>query len=372
MLMPNSHPLIEQLARDHHEHLTWLQRRLAGRLAPDEIEDILQAAYAKALIALADSGETAPTFESDDHARAWLRTIAANLATDVDRQRHGRRPSERAARPRHVPLDAPGGPLALHDVLVDVEDDVLAAVERERLQPSVSRAIDALKPEHQQILKLRYGDDLEPPAIMLLEGINRRQWEGRHTRALKAFARALAKLHVSAECGQTRRLLRRDPATLLRPGTGRERDHVDSCVACAAFARSAQLTLATMPLPLPIEAWRYEILDYFDAGRAPGSRTRQAVRQSTSGSSRAGTVAGKLAVLAGSAALVIAGLAAVDGLPRMGDHSPRAAEQERSADLGSANDDATGWATHDTPRRALERSAREMARRRARAARSAR
>lgn len=370
--MPDSHPLIERLARDHHEHLLWLRRRLAGRLAADEVEDVLQAAYARALIALAGSGDSAPTFQSDDQARGWLRTIAANLATDLDRQRHGRRPGERAARPRRVAADVEDGALALRDVSVDVEHEVLETVERESQQPFVSRAIGTLKPEHQQILKLRYGDNLDPPAIMLLEGINRRQWEGRHTRALKAFTRALARLHVTTDCAQMRRHLRRDPATLLRAGTGRARDHVDSCLACGAFARSAQSALATMPLPLPIAAWRYEVLDYFDAGWGSGSGSRPATAQLTSGSSKAATVAGKLAILAGSATLAIAGVVVVDGLTRTGDTRPGAAESERPRRLGSANGDHTGWATHDTPRRALERSAREMARRRARAARSAR
>lgn len=245
--MSDSHPLIQQLAAEHAEHLRWLRARMRGRLPADDAEDVLQAAYANALRSLRGSNASRPPqFATPDKATAWFRTIAGNLAIDDERRQRGRSGQRRdPERPR----PAPGTELPLVDAGVDVEGDVLNAIERESHQPIIVRAIAALAPEHRQILQLRYGRDLEPAAIMLLENITRRQWDGRHDRALKAFARALARVQVNSECRRTRRLLRRSPAALLRPAAAAPtRAHVETCLACGAFARSTHVRLARSPL----------------------------------------------------------------------------------------------------------------------------
>jgi RNA polymerase sigma factor (sigma-70 family) len=360
--MPERHPLIERLAADHQEHLVWLRRRMRGRLAPDEAEDMLQAAYAKALRALqASRVDGGLDFGSVEEAGAWLRTIAVNLAIDDDRRRHGRvgpaRPD--TMRPRLV---AEHERLAV-DAGVDVEDHVVGVVAREADQRLVARALTTLAPEHRQILQLRYGWSLEPGAIMLLERISRRQWDGRHTRAVKALVRALARLHLTAECRQTRGLLRRSPAALLqRGGDGSAaRAHVDACLACGAFARCTQAALAVAPLPLPIEEWRFEILEYFGRPVRPPSAPADGGGHAVGASGTSGASA--VAALA----LVAASLAAAGGLIGL----ERAG---RSSSDGSSNVDpgadvrrggSTRWADHATGRQALERSLRGLSVRRA-------
>nr|MBA2644266.1 sigma-70 family RNA polymerase sigma factor [Solirubrobacterales bacterium] len=245
--------LLRQLAERHEQHLRWLRWRLGPGASPDDVEDILQGAYARALTALRRADD-APAFADAGRAQAWLRTIALNLALDIERQRRGRPRDGRERRLAQSSLDA-DGLRALPDTRVHIEDDVLESLERDARRPLIAGAIGSLDPTHRQILQLRYGRDLEPAAIMVLEGLNRRQWEGRHTRAVKALGRALARLHVSSECGQTRRLLRRSPTDLLGRGRTPASDHVASCVACGAFARSAQYALATLPLPMAIAAW---------------------------------------------------------------------------------------------------------------------
>lgn len=349
--MPSGQVLIEQLARDHADHLRWLCRRTHGRLSPDEAEDILQAAYAKALRILdRPDGPAMPRFDTVDQARAWLRRIAVNLAVDDDRHRHGRG-AARHALPRRPSL-ASDRELPRLDAGVDVEADALRGVERERQRVVIARALAALAPEHRQVLHLRYARSLDPAAIMLLENITRRQWDGRHTRALKAFAGALSRLHVSAECRQTRRLLRHSPATLLQRGrSGAAGAHIDGCVACGAFARSTHAALAGLPLPMAIDEWRYQLLDYFGGGR-PTTAPRVCSDGQVAGSATAH--AGKLAAMLTATAVAVAGVTAFD----RGGRTTTGARAERPAAPQALKRTAgTEWAHHATERQALEQAA---------------
>ncbi len=357
--------LLRQLAEHHEQHLRWLSRRLGSTVSPHEIEDVLQGAYTRALAALRRPQDTS-SFEDLGRAGAWLRTIALHLALDIERQRRGRPGDGRERRLDPASLDAEGLP-SLADARVHLEDDVLESLERDARRLLIADAIGALDPKHQQILQLRYGRDLDPATIMVLEGLSRGQWEGRHTRAVNALGRALARLQVSSECGRTRRLLRRSPADLLGGSQGPASDHVATCVACGAFARSAQYALATLPLPLAIAAWRYDAAECLvrpasrhgsDPG-AGGPGPRQ------SGAARA--AAGKLAALATAGAMGVCALAAGERIGALASDAGAGSPPPMRA----TPETALSLAAHETPAQALARSAREMARRRAKARRAA-
>lgn len=373
----SSQALVEQLAERHDAHLRWLRARLSGRLADDEFEDILQAAYARALTSLSAPVGKRPHFAELEQAVAWLRTVALNLAHDVARERHGRPGPGRAPRPASIALDEYAAGQLVADV--DVEDEVLESVDRADHRSLVLEAIAGLDPRHRQILQLRYGQDLGPAAVMVLVGLDRRQWDGRHTRALKAFGRALARLQVSRDCGRTRSLLRQTPASLLKP-EGEAGDHIASCVACAAFSAAARFAMVALPLPVTIEPWRLDALDVLSrpsssARPAPDGATIAAVDATTTAGGAATPTTGLAATagaLAAAGALAVAGALALAGLAADGHgrQPPERAEPKATThkpDVGTTQT-GTRLAVHHTSRQALERGAREMARRRSEAA----
>ena len=354
--------LVEQLAAQHETHLRWLRLRVDACLAPDEIEDVLQTAYARALAALTGSAPGRPEFASPGQATAWLRRIALNHARDVVRERRGRSGGERSPRPALVSLDGAGCSDLVADS--DVEGEFLGAAQRDEERRLVLEAIARLDERHRQILQLRYGRGLSPAAVMVLAGLDRRQWDGRHTRALKAFGRALARVPAGRECRRTRRLLKSSPADLLSPGGGAAAEHVGSCLSCAALSSAARFAMSALPLPLVIEAWRLAAAEVLNASPAHDPATGvQAVAQKSS----IGEVSSSIAVPAGS--LAVAGAIALAALALGGSpgrSGPEAGARPPSRDSHSVQrGTGTRLAGHLTPRQSIERAARETARRRA-------
>ena len=357
--------VVEQLAREHDAHLRWLSARLQGRLACDEVEDVLQAAYARALTALSKPACERPRFERPDQATAWLRTIALNHARDVVRERHGRAGDRRVRRPAPVGLEDAACATLTADV--DVEGEVIDALQRDAERRAVLEAVARLDDRHRQILQLRYGRDLPPAAIMVLVGLDRRQWDGRHTRALKAFSRALGRLGATRECRRTRSLLRDMPAALLGSARGPAAEHIGSCLSCAAFSRAVRHAMSTLPLPLAIEAWRFDAMEALapwragDAEPAVAGTSRGPSVEAAPGGVSAGLGAAKL--VASICATALAGLAIAIMPDRPSDaRRPAAGPAPPSSALGASR---TRLASHLTPRQTLERAARETGRRRA-------
>ena len=357
--------LLRQLAERHEFHLRWLRRRLGSTVAAEDVEDFVQGAYDRALTALRDRA-SAPSFDDPRRADAWLRTIALNLALDTIRQRRGRSRDNGAGRLQPVSLDADDVP-SLPDGRVPIEDEVLESLERDARRQVIADAIGTLDAGHRQILQLRYGRGLDPQAIMVLEGLNRRQWDGRHTRAIKAFGRALARHHISSECGRTRRLLRRSPGELLGHGHAPARDHVADCVACGAFARAAQFALAMPPLPSAIAAWRYEAAERLVRARRPDAPEPSGGHADWTPADLLRTAEVKLVAAITATAFGIFAMAGVDR--SHGTATDPEADTRTSRRIPP--DSGLALAAHETPAQALTRSAREMARARARAARTA-
>ena len=365
--------LVEALAGHHEAHLRWLRGRTHGRLAPDEVEDALQAAYARALTALSAAEPERVHFPGPEQATAWLRTIALNVAHDVVRQRRGRSGDGRIPRPPHVSLDDAACARLVADV--DVESEAVGAVVRESYRRAVVEAIARMDDRHRQILQLRYGRDLPPSTIMVLVGLDRRQWDGRHTRALKAFGRSLARVSVTRDCRRTRTLLKDSPASLLQRGRGEAGDHVASCLPCSAFANAARFAMSALPLPLAIEAWRLDAVEVLapPAPRPSAAGSRGALEAEPPGDATVAVQAASPAlaaaagVMAAVAAMFVSGL--VVGAPL--EAAPEAPETGPARSARLVTHPGTRLAGHLTPRQALERAARESGRRRARSARRA-
>ena len=362
--------LVEALAEQHDAHLRWLRSRTRGRLAADEVEDVLQAAYARALAALSAPGPERPDFASAERATAWLRTIAFNGALDLLRHRRGRSGDGRTPRPPDIGLDDVGGEVLVAEV--DVEAEAIRAVERESLRRVVVQAVSRIDERHRQILQLRYGRDLPPAAIMVLVGLDRRQWEGRHTRALKAFGRALARASLSSDCRDTRRLLKASPAGLLQRGGGASGDHIASCLGCSAFANAARFAMSALPLPLAIEAWRLDAVEVLAPVRSDRSTavTRVAARPKSAADVATISPAGISSLAAAAGAMAAGGAAVLVALAMAGDPTPtrQPAGAEAAPPAGAEGRSGTRLASHLTPRQTLERAARETGRRRARSA----
>jgi RNA polymerase sigma factor (sigma-70 family) len=241
---------LARLARDNPQHLRWLHRQVSDAFVPEDLADILQDAHVDATVALHSSNP--PAFSDWSRAVAWFRRICFTTAIDVMRRRDGRRPSERAARPKLVSLEGlledpnrPEAALAIADEALETMGVDTGAHE---VRLAIREAVRRLPDADVRILCWRYRENLEPEEIQRLEGLTDRQYERRHTSAVKALGRALARLELHLACRQTRGLLRRRPQALLDASAGAARIHVEDCPACRAFRLHIRGGLAAIPL----------------------------------------------------------------------------------------------------------------------------
>ncbi len=114
--------------------------------------------------------------------RAWLLGIAANRARDALRAR-GAAPA---------PLDDPAA-------VVGDDDGGLASFSRRWVRDEVVRAVEALPPEHREVVALRYLGELSYEEVAAHLGLSVGAARMRALRAREALARALARLADSGE-----------------------------------------------------------------------------------------------------------------------------------------------------------------------------
>src|SRR4051794_17244077 len=241
---------LSRLAADNDRHLRWLQLKFGASLSDEDLADILQEAHEDAIAAL--HGDRRPTFPDWARAVAWFRRVCANTAIDEIRRRDGRRASQRTTRPTLVSFDAvaettrePDGALVIEDPL----DALARASLSDDMHNAIVEALRRLDDRDARLLQWRYADELEPEAIMRLEGLSRyKQYEGRHTRAVKALGRTVAGLKLHVACGEARAIMRRQPDALLHPTEGRVQAHLETCLACRAFRLQLRGALAAIPL----------------------------------------------------------------------------------------------------------------------------
>lgn len=135
----------------------------------EEAEAIAQDALLRALDAAraaAAGGEPVRQF------RAFAMRIALNLATDQLRRRDWRAPRED---PEHLAAPAPAGEASIREL--------------ERLRG----AVDALAPEHREIVELRYVDGRSFAEIASMLGKSKNGVFARHQRALELLRAAFGR-----------------------------------------------------------------------------------------------------------------------------------------------------------------------------------
>ena len=241
---------LARLAADNEQHLRWLQFKFGASLSDEDLADILQEAHEEAIAAL--HGDRPPTFPDWARAVAWFRRVCANTAIDAIRRRDGRRASERTTRPTLVRWTGSRRPRGNRTARWSSTTRLTrwrAASLSDEMHRAIVEALRRLDDRDARLLQWRYADELEPEAIMRLEGLSRyKQYEGRHTRAVKALGRAVAGLTLHVTCREARAIMRRQPDALLQPTGGRVQAHLETCVACRAFRLQLRGALAAIPL----------------------------------------------------------------------------------------------------------------------------
>ncbi len=349
--MSQSHFLIDQLARCHDDHVRWLTNEMAGQIEAAEVGEILGEAYERALSALVGAPAGAQA-EIDEHkALAWFRSVALNVA--AERVNAGSRPGRgrgvATATPHRVRSAAP--PAASDGV-----------------EQAVGAALSTLKREQRQVLKLCYGDKLSVSAITFLEGLNRSQWSSRHGRAIKSFTKALTDDSSALKCRDGESLIKRDDDWL--DGDSGFSRHRKQCAACGGFDASLRKSLAAMPLPIAIAAWKFDALAYFAPAQEPAAAgpvpSPDATATHFAATSVKAALASKAALFALTGVLATAGIGT--GVATLGGNPmpepTRAGEQQ--VKKRPATSKGTKLADHGTARMTPVQAARRRAQARAR------
>jgi len=135
------------------------------------VEDANEAASEVFLVAL----RKAEKIPADDEALLWLYGVARNVVRNW--QRSGR---------RRLRLVAKNGSLAQPDA-ESPEMQVVRAEEHEE----VLAAIDTLRRDDQELVRLKVWEGLSNDAVAAILGISPRAVEGRYTRAIKKLSKIL-------------------------------------------------------------------------------------------------------------------------------------------------------------------------------------
>jgi RNA polymerase sigma-70 factor, ECF subfamily len=155
-------------------------RRLVARMAgPQEAEDLTQAVFAKAAIAL-------PGFRGDAQASTWLYRIAVNVTSDWLRSR----PAHEAQVTVHLPdalRDENNGPVAQLDRPTSPEQELI----RKEMRDCIRGVIGQLSEDHRDVLMLAELGGLSGDELAETLGIAAGNAKVRLHRARAALKKAL-------------------------------------------------------------------------------------------------------------------------------------------------------------------------------------
>lgn len=215
----------------------YLHPHFRRKLTLEELRDVAAEALGEADRAR-DRGEQIAHFDR------WLKRAAWHNALDAIRRTEG---EGQQPRPRLRPLDTDA-----HGVLVtDAEREEFERDDARDVDArAVARAFERLKPDEQRALRLRYFDELPVEQVMSLLGCSRHRYENLCKRGLHKLRNALVADVDNDTCRAARSLVvLSELAALDRDGVATRDAHLESCVACRAFAARRQGLIAMLPLP---------------------------------------------------------------------------------------------------------------------------
>lgn len=236
--------MLEALAREQHSHAVWLCREFSA-LSFEDAEDLVAEALSRL------NGDLPSQLPA---ARAYLRTMLHRDAIDELRHRHGRRPSEKAQRPRLVALaDLSDGSEPASAQTADGELAQRAA--RSLSQATVQRALARLPEQERETVRMRYLDGLDPAAICEGLGLSRTQYERRLTDGIRRAQEALIADAPLEACHAVRHAISASPGALNPHDAARRDAHLEECLACRAFERRARGLLSLLPAAPTLGWW---------------------------------------------------------------------------------------------------------------------
>jgi RNA polymerase sigma-70 factor (ECF subfamily) len=122
----------------------------------------------------------------------WVLSIAHNKVADALKVHIRRRAHEVSLSEMS---DTEDGDWDIPDLVPENEPETAAALND--LKGQIRKALHMLKPEHQEVLILRYIQDLQVAEVAQILGLNKRKAEYRLTEARTAFRRVLAQLGMN-------------------------------------------------------------------------------------------------------------------------------------------------------------------------------
>ena len=128
-----------QLVRDNERRVYHLALRMLGN--PEDAEEAAQEAFLSAWRGL-------PAFKAESAFSTWLYRLTANLCIDILRKEKRRR---EIVSIHSLDDDEDGDPIQVADLRFDPESEAT----RHELQEALARGLDALSPDHRQVLTLR-------------------------------------------------------------------------------------------------------------------------------------------------------------------------------------------------------------------------
>lgn len=128
-----------QLVRDNERRVYHLALRMLGN--PEDAEEAAQEAFLSAWRGL-------PAFKAESAFSTWLYRLTANLCIDILRKEKRRR---EIVSIHSLDDDEDGDPIQVADLRFDPESEAM----RHELQEALARGLDALSPDHRQVLTLR-------------------------------------------------------------------------------------------------------------------------------------------------------------------------------------------------------------------------
>ena len=207
----------------------------------------LEDAHDAAAEALAEADRAMQAGHKIDNLDRWLRRAAWRNALDTVRRTYGE-----GATPREpaTDIDAHAAHLAADDA---TDRAVVADAGAAGDAAALDRAAERLTADEQQVIRLRYFDEVPVADVLDRLGCSRHHYENLTKRALRKLRDGLIASCTGDSCRRCQTLLLAGERGPLTPALAVERDaHVHACLGCRAFSRRQRGLIAAMPAGIAV------------------------------------------------------------------------------------------------------------------------